>query len=212
MALGMIGDSGAVCALVEKLEDEDVEVRKAALEALTDMDISGEVDAIASALRDEDARVRELAALVLEKGGEEAVDYLLEALDDPVREVRVAAVQALLGCMSKVPPNKSESVRKKVSEKITGVKDVADVIIEVLDKSDSVAIRKNAIWLLGQLRDPKGIPYLLKALEFGKSEERRLAATSLVKMGKKVVEPLLDMIRHNDELSLIHISEPTRPY
>ncbi|AEA47472.1 HEAT repeat domain-containing protein [Archaeoglobus veneficus] len=199
MALGMLGNSAAVDALVERLKDENVEVRKAALEALADMEIADEVDEIAEALKDSDARVRELAAIVLEKGGEAAVDYLLEAMKDPVRDVRIAAIQALMGCLSRVPPARSEAVRKKISEGLTEVKDIADVIIDVLDKTENAAIRKNAIWLLGQLGDPKGLPQLLKALEFGKAEERRLAATSLVKMGSKAVEPLLDMIRHNDE-------------
>jgi len=199
MALGMLGDSAAVDALVARLNDGNVEVRKAALEALADLEISDEVDKIAEALKDENARVRELAAIVLEKGGEAAVDYLLEAIKDPVGDVRVTAIQALMGCISRVPPARSEAVRKRISEGLTDVEGIADVVIEVLERTENAAIKKNAIWLLGQLADPKALSLLIKALESGKAEERRLAATSLVKMGSTAVEPLLDVIRHNDE-------------
>ena len=200
MALGMLGNAAAVDALIVRLKDDNVEVRKAVLEALVDFEITpDEADEVAGALKDPDPRVRELAAIVLERGGEAAVGHLLKAMSDPVRDVRVAAIQALMGCLSRVHPARSEAVRRRISEGLTEVKDVADVVVEVLEKTENVAIKKNAIWLLGQLGDPKGLPHLLKALEFGKAEERRLAATSLVKMGSKAVEPLLDMIRHCDE-------------
>jgi HEAT repeat protein len=77
IALGMIGSSVAVDALVKRLKDEDVEVRKAALESLIDLGIGRkDIEAVKESLADPDPRVRELAATVLEKGGEAAVEPL----------------------------------------------------------------------------------------------------------------------------------------
>ncbi len=200
IALGMIGNNAAVDALLKRLNDEDVEVRKAALESLTDLNLSKkDIEKVKESLKDPDPRVRELAAMVLEKGGEAAVEALLEAIEDKVREVRVTATQSLLGCLARVPVERSEVIRKKVSDKMVKAKDVAEVVIEVLDKAESGAIKKNAIWLLGQLGDPKGLEPLLKVLERGTADEKRLAATSLVKMGSNAVDRLGELIKHSDE-------------
>jgi len=200
IALGMIGDSSAVDALIERLNDEDVEVKKAALEALNDLNIGKkDVEVIKESLKDPDPRVRELTAMVLEKGGEAAVEPLLEAIEDSVREVRVTAVQSLLGCLARVSIEKSEKIRKKISERMINAKDIAEVVIEVLERTESGSIKKNAIWLLGQLGDPKGVKPLIKTLERGTADERRLAATSLVKLGSKAVDELTGLVKHSDE-------------
>jgi HEAT repeat protein len=197
LALGMLRNNAAVNALMKRLDDEDVEVRKAALEALNDLNFNlrvGDIDKIAKCLNDAEPRVRELATIVLEKGGDNAIEPLLKALKDEVREVRVTALQSILACLAK--SKRGEELRKKINEKISG--DLADVVLETLEKTQNKAIRKNAIWLLGQISSSRGADPLLKILESGDKDERIIAATALVKI-PNVIGKLCELTKHRDE-------------
>lgn len=197
-ALGMIGDDRAIEPLLTLLKDDNTKVRRAALEALNDLNINEKhIDVIKICLRDQDPRVRELTAILLGKDGEKALNPLLLGLKDEITEVRVSSVHSLLEMMSRTPPERSEEVRKTISEGLERYSETAYVVIEVLEKTESKAIRRNAMWLLGQLEDSRGIGTLTKILQTGTSEERRLAATSLVKIGS--VGDLASKINHEDE-------------
>ncbi len=197
-ALGMIGDDRAIEPLLTLLKDGNIKVKRAALESLNDLNISQKhVDKIKVCLRDQDPRVRELTAILLGKDGEKALKPLLKGLKDNQTQVRVATVHSLLEIMSRTPPEKSEEVRKKVSEGLEYYSETAYVVIEVLEKTENKSIKRNAMWLLGQLEDSRGVNILTKILQTGTPEERRLAATSLVKIGS--VGELADKINHEDE-------------
>ncbi len=197
-ALGMIGDDRATEPLLNLLKDSNIKVRRAALESLNDLHITAKhVDQIKYCLRDRDSRVRELTAVLLGKDGEKALNPLLKGLKDKTTQVRVATVHSLLEIMSRTPPEKSEEVRKKVSEGLEHFSETAYVVIEVLEKTENKSIKRNAMWLLGQLEDSRGTNILTKILQTGTPEERRLAATSLVKIGS--VGELADKINHEDE-------------
>lgn len=197
-SLGMIGEDKAINPLLALLGDNNIGVKRAALESLNDLNIKEKhVDEIENCLEDQDSRVRELAATVLGKDGEKALDSLLRALKDSKTQVRVSAVHSLLDVMSRTPPERSEEVRKKISKGLVHYSETADVVIEVLEKTESNSIRRNAIWLLGQLEDPGGASILTRIIQSGTPEEKRLAATSLAKIGS--VNELAGKINHEDD-------------
>jgi|Deesub1362B_J571_1020462.scaffolds.fasta_scaffold00705_10 HEAT repeat protein len=199
IALGMIGDSSAINPLLSRLDDESIEVRKSVLEALEDIQIGPKhAEKIKDCIHDPNPRIRELAAMILEKGGERTIDALLESLNDSVRDVRIAAIHSLLATMSKIPPSRSEEVRKTISKRLESSPDVVNVVIEAVKTSSSNSVRRNAIWLLGQLADPRGADILVKILDRGKMEEKRLAATSLARI-PGVAEKLEGTFNHEDE-------------
>lgn len=197
-ALGMIGDNRATDPVLTLLKDTNIKVRRAALEALNDLDITEKhIDRIKISLKDQDPRIRELTVVLLGRDGEKALNPLLWGLKDKVTEVRVATVHSLLEIMSRIPPERSEEVRKKVSEALEHYSETAYIVVEVLEKTENKSIKRNAMWLLGQLEDSRGASTLIKILQTGNPEERRLAATSLVKIGS--VDELADKINHEDE-------------
>lgn len=197
-ALGMIGDNNAVEPLLDLLRDSNVGVKKAALESLNDLKITEEyVDKIKVFVKSPDPRIRELAVSLLGRDGEKALNPLLGALEDKITQVRVSTVHSLLDIMSRTPPERSEEVRNQISKGLVHSSEAADIVVEVLEKTESKPIKRNAMWLLGQLEDSRGAGFLVKILESGTTEERRIAATSLVKIGS--VDELTDRIKHEDE-------------
>ncbi|HID42803.1 MAG TPA: HEAT repeat domain-containing protein [Archaeoglobaceae archaeon] len=198
ISLGMLGDNEAVEPLIERLEDENADVIIASLEALSDLKVSSQyTDRISKCLKNPNSRIRELAVSVLEKCGEKALEPLLETLKDEVREVRVSAMNSLIMNLSSIPTEKSESVRKRVSEKLTNSPGIAEVVIDLLKKTASKSVKRNAIWILGQLKDPKSVDTLVDILQNGNFEEKRLAATTLARIpesAKKLIE-----LNHEDE-------------
>ena len=96
-ALGSLGDSRAIDALVESLIDDDNYIRAKSAKALGDIGDSRANDALISALSDEDEFVRFNAATALGMiGNSDAVDPLIEVLeDDYVEYVRASSAEAL---------------------------------------------------------------------------------------------------------------------
>lgn len=199
IALGILGANEAVKYLVERLDDENADVVIASLEALRDLNVSRKhVDKISSCLKNPNSRIRELTVNVLENCGEKALDPLLEALKDSVREVRVAAMDSLITCLSSIPTERSEEVRNKIKDKLTNSPGVTKVLIELLRKTGSKSIKRNAIWILGQLKDPSSVDVLVDILGKGDFEEKRLVATSLAKIPESS-KRLIELLTHPDE-------------
>jgi len=199
MALGILGANEAVEHLIERLDDESADVIIASLEAMRDLNVSKKyVDRISNCLDNPSSRIRELAVYVLENCGENAIDALLKALKDNVKEVRVAAMKALIMSLSSIPTERSEVVRNMIKDKLTNSPGIAEVLIELLKKTESKSIRRNAIWILGQLKDPASVDVLVDILEKGNFEEKRLAATSLTKIPESS-KKLIELLSHPDE-------------
>lgn len=96
LALGRIGHPAAIPALVEHLEDPDLEVRLHSLWALGNIGDPDVSDAVAERLQDESSDVRTMAAYVLGVlGSPDTVDELRVALNDPGPAVRWNAAVAL---------------------------------------------------------------------------------------------------------------------
>ncbi len=161
-----------VAALVGVLEDEDIEVRRAAVHSLGNLQDTTAVLALMRALRqDSDPEVRQAAAWALgEIEDPRAIAALGEALrQDDVAEVRMTAAHALgeiddprgvepLGAAIKDP---DIEVRRAVVHALGEIEspNAIDILASVLGDTDS-EIREVAVWALGEIEDPRAVPAL----------------------------------------------------
>ncbi|OHB33048.1 MAG: hypothetical protein A2X84_01620 [Desulfuromonadaceae bacterium GWC2_58_13] len=110
--------------------------------------------------------------LILELG-EPAIPFLLDAVntDDRIRREHVIAALGTL----------------KASQ---GVEPIGRVLGD-----RTLQRRYVAAWALGEIGDPRGIPFLLSALGDEDDEVRRYAVRALIKLNREAVEPLLAFLR-----------------
>jgi len=101
--------------------------------------------------------------------GESTVPYLLEAVhtEDRIRREHVIAALGTLKANAAIAP-----------------------IGRVLE-NPTLQRRYVAAWALGEIDDPRGIPFLLTALDDGDDEVQRFAVRALIKLNRQAVEPLL---------------------
>jgi HEAT repeat protein len=104
-ALGKVGDSRAVPALVVVLHDADSTVGFKAMFALGQIGAAQAIPALLSFLADERPEIRELLTQVLEQFGGTAVPLLSQALAHPRWQVRehAAEILGLIGTRDAVP-------------------------------------------------------------------------------------------------------------
>jgi HEAT repeat protein len=89
-------DAAAVAAVLGGASDEDVRVRRAAIEILSDLPDREAADALRAAVRDPDTTVRASALRSLARAGDtEALPVVFGALADPDPEARLAAIRAV---------------------------------------------------------------------------------------------------------------------
>jgi HEAT repeat protein/beta-lactamase regulating signal transducer with metallopeptidase domain len=112
----------AVPALIAALRDPDVEVRRVAVQSLSNFEDPRAVPGLVGALKDTDTEVRMYAAVALGNlGDERALPGLLAALKDSNSEVRQHALSALQS-MPKVP---DEAILTALSDSDTDVRQQA---------------------------------------------------------------------------------------
>jgi HEAT repeat protein len=162
----------AVPALIEALEDEDLVVRRYAIDALLSMGLDAKtaIPAIIEKMKDHDETVRANAAHALGymKGVEHKVASapLTEALKDKDPLVRARAARSLfrLGGEAKI---------------------VVPVLLEVLqNKNNASSTRREAAWSLGRIgpRAKNAIPALLQLLNDQDESVSGAAAEALKKI------------------------------
>ena len=134
------------------------------------------VDSLVNALEDEDEEVRSRAAWALGViGSPRAVDSLVSALEDPVRDVRVKAAGSL----------------KKIGTHCT------DALLQALQEGGD-ELRKEAARVLGDIKDLRAVPFLVKALGDPDEKVRGRAANALEKIGEPAVEALQAALSSDD--------------
>ena len=162
-ALGEIGDTRAVEALIEALKDRDESVRKNTVEALGEIGDARAVEALIEALEYEAVVVRERAAWALGRIGDvSAVEALIEALNDRDESVREHAAWALISM---------------------GDMRAVEALIEALEY-EAVVVRERAAWALGRIGDVGAVKALKNALLKDRDESVRMAATRALKQIK----------------------------
>ena len=163
------------------------------------------LDALHKALDDPSARVRQRAAESLgELASPESVQFLLKALEDNDNAVRKEAVDALgrIGDPQAVGPLMAYIESRRLDGEIPlnaiwALGNIADptplsLLMELRDNSDPY-VAYNAMWALREIGDKKGDGAATATGEGGEAAPAEEGGGIL-------------------PLSLIHISEPTRPY
>jgi HEAT repeat protein len=151
----------AVEPLIKTLEDDDIEVRKAAVATLGKIGDERAVEPLMGVLSDDDWRVRGSAAEALGKiGDERAIEPLIKGL-----ERGNSAVARALG-------------------EIGDARAVEPLIGALSD--DKTWVRKSAAEALGEIGDRRAVEPLIKALGDDDADVRAAAKESLRKLGHEV--------------------------
>jgi len=215
-ALGEIGAPRAVGPLIAALKDENGYVRKAAAEALVEIDALA-VEPLIAALKGEKGYVRIAAAKALgEIGDSRAVEPLIFAVHKD-RYVREAATTA----MGKIgDPRAVESliavlktgdmqVRKAAAEALDKIgwlpdEGVNGVVYWIAKKEWDRCVHKDryvreaAVKALGEIGDPRAVEPLISALKDNEWSVQTAAAEALVKIGAPSVELLITSLKDKD--------------
>ncbi|MBP5977835.1 HEAT repeat domain-containing protein, partial [Brasilonema sp. CT11] len=170
-ALGEIGSSQAVDALIAALNHSDSDVRGNAAYALGEIGNSQAVDAlIAAALNDSELQVRLYAAYALGAiGNSEAVDALIAALNHSDSDVRGNAADALGEI---------------------GSSQAVDALIAALNDSE-LDVRIKAADALGKISNSQAVDALSDALNASDGSGRSHAGPALGKIGSSQAEAAL---------------------
>ncbi len=194
LALGMIGNPKAAKYIEKHLDDDDEEVRRAALDALHDLSKGKGRKPFLRALNDDNDSIRAMAVRSLgEYGKVNHVDKISKYLEDDSEEVRESATWALMELLSKTSESQSHKIREKLSEKINvAEKEVVSKALEnILENAKKDNMKRNAIWMLGNIEDEESVDLLIEYLGSDDRQMNMLSAASLGKIGETAVEELI---------------------
>jgi HEAT repeat protein len=194
--------------LIEKLDGEDVETRKAAAIALGRIGDSGAVPALVGVLTGDDELTIVAAGALGKIGDRRAFDALLEMLghaDVAVRQAAIAAINSLghpemaehaLKLLSDANPYVRES-----AVKIAGYFGYAECTGLLLDRCHDADenVRRAAVEHIAYLEDDRVIPTLVDALRNAPPRVRAAAAAAFAQVDSPTALPhLLDALRDTD--------------
>lgn len=190
VALGEIRDFRAIESLVISLVDKESDIRIKSIIALNKIDPNWPRSAAAqrvvpfliTALNNQDLNIRKIAIKVLGKIRDtRAIESLIILLIDKNSDVRIEAKKAL----KKINHNwlTSDITKSKVTN-----------FIDALDHSD-LDIQRNAIWILGEIKDSRAVEPLISILRNRYSTVKEEVVKALVKIGEPSISPLIEVIR-----------------
>jgi HEAT repeat protein/beta-lactamase regulating signal transducer with metallopeptidase domain len=203
------GDSAVVAALIARLKDESVEVRRAAANALGQLEDALAVPALIGALSDDAARVRAAAADALGAFHDpRAVNRLSALLADPDREVRKNALEALSEYESGVSANAllpltrdpDAELRHAAAHALGKLNDrSASSALASLVRDPSPEVRAAAVESLAELHDAAQASVILPTLGDSHADVRRQALEALEELRSPIPEAtLLALLRDPD--------------
>ena len=191
-ALGLVGDSRAVQALLAFFDTPDSLVRSSVVRAIVRLADNSAVDGVSSYLKHENKAVRILAAYTLGRTQNmRATKPLIRSLEDEAFEVREAVIKALgdlrdvkaVKALMKIASDPVRYPQVWVIDSLGKIKsaDSIPVIIRAL-KGHDLEAREAAVDALGKLRSREGVPALIATLDDADPRLRKAAAVSLEKL------------------------------
>lgn len=204
-------DKNALPALVEALHGEFFTVRARAALALASIGDARILPELLPLLKDREDEVRIAACKALEKFQDQSTfDELANvALDDLKIEVRQAAVKALGSSRNPAAiPFLMEALRDSfwwfereqvTRELLATIENMGEPVVEPLIEAladREKTVRKFAIMILGNLRDPRAIEEIGMALYDLHHEVSRAAALALAQFGAPAIDVLVEALSH----------------
>ncbi|MFL5634187.1 MAG: HEAT repeat domain-containing protein, partial [Gemmatimonadaceae bacterium] len=202
-------DTGVVSALIERLQDEDADVRRAAAHSLGNLKDSRAVPGLIGALKDSDPKVRAAAAEALaEFEDSRAIAPLVALINDPSTDVKQTALDALSHFEDGVPSaavirllgDPDPEVRHKAAHLAGKLRDrSATPALARLVGDPSVDVRQAAIEAIGELKDPTAASAVMPALVDAKADVRQQAMNTLEELRAPIPEAtLIGLMRDPD--------------
>jgi HEAT repeat protein len=189
-ALGVIGGEAAVRALLATAtgESQDALVRFSALHALAGLESPVPSRVLVGALSDPVLRPAALSVLGRSEGDPDAVDVLLEALEDRSRASREAAMRSLVRALGALSRPEAEAFAARIREVAARSPELLHSAIERLPEAD-LPTRLVLVQFLGVLRRPEAALPLLAA---GTDEALRQVAMASLRLLGDVAEQAID--------------------
>jgi HEAT repeat protein len=193
----------------KQLEDKELDSRKAAAQALGQMQAKEQVPKLVQLLKDSDPYVRKAAAQALGQMQAKAhAPKLLKLLKDSKSDVRYAAAQALgqMQAKAQVPKlvellkDSDPTVRYAAADALGQMqaKEHTPKLVELLKDSDSY-VRSAAAEALGQMQAKAHAPKLVELLKDSDWNVRYAAADALGQMqAKEQVPKLVELLKDSD--------------
>ena len=155
-------DAAAVAAVIAGASDEDVRVRRAAVEILGDLPDREAAGVLRTAVRDPDATVRATALRSLARAGDAtAIPVASEALADPEPAVRLAAIRAV-ETLPDGSPGAADPIRSLLADPDPAVRaTAASAILRGTAPEEGLAVLRAML----DTDDPRTREQALEALE-----------------------------------------------
>jgi len=183
---------------IDKLNDEDVEIRKLAVNSLEGIDDEKIIDPLIEAMKDENTPVRHKAAEILGNMGDVVVDKLINIVNNEEGEYKRFASFALKLTGSKEAIDYFASsihdedfgVRKIAVRSLGELKatDKIDDIAEVMMEEEDWGVRLAAIRALGDMEVEEAIVVIKKARRKEKDKDFKKAANKAIKKIEKAIK------------------------
>ncbi len=207
VACGRIRDPRAVEPLEKRVQiDPNVDVRKAAVEALGEIKTQGSLAVLLEAADDPNESIRHVIADALGMfGSVSPVETLGGYLSDTSEPVRRTAMFSMVEILSNAPAQQSHSIRERTAKTLEAATaaEVIPPLAEILRDSSGTPQRRNAAWLLGQVTGTENHDIARRALIDALNAEdmmtAQFAATSLTEIDTPQLESeLLALVRDRD--------------
>ncbi|HET7614926.1 MAG TPA: M56 family metallopeptidase [Gemmatimonadaceae bacterium] len=202
-------DTGVVSALIERLGDENAEVRSAAARSLGHIKDSRAVPGLIGALKDRDPKVRESAAEALSEFEDpRAITPLADLLNDPSSDVKKSALEALSHFDSNLPStaivrllnDPDDDVRHNAAHLVGKMRDrSATRALSRLIADRNADVREAAIDAIAELGDPTAVIALMPALSDPNPDVRERALSAIDDLKAPIpAETLVNMMHDRD--------------
>lgn len=183
---------------IVKLNDEDVEIRKIAVNSLEGIDDEKIIEPLIESLKDENTPVKHKAAEILGNMGETTVDRLIEVVNNEDGEYKRFASFALkltgsneaIDYFSSAINDEDFGVRKIAVRSLGELKatDKIDEIAEVMMEEEDWGVRLAAIRALGDMGVEEAIGPIKKARRKEKDKDFKKAANKAIKKIEKAIK------------------------
>jgi len=185
---------GRLLRKIMKNDDEDIELRKEAIFALTNSPSNETVGSLCILLGNANVEIRRSSAWALGKiGSEDSICCLLAALEDSdgqvidwcIRGLRdmdsTRALQGLADVITRSSPEEQERLIRLVVEKKSEI--TLRAIAELME-SDDVSVRRLATWAMAVSPYPPAVGMLEKLVNDEDTQVRDYAKKALVRLGR----------------------------